>query len=146
MNRIGITGSRHGMTEAQAETFVGFLAGSDGWWLHHGCCVGADERAHWLAFEMGIGSVGHPPKDDRLMMDITGEQTFIELYPAKPYHIRNRDIVEQCDYILAFPADEVEQDKGGTWYTIRYARTCGRYGATIWPNGSITTLDAKATG
>jgi hypothetical protein len=122
---MGITGSREGMSGAQIQFLVDHLTSDEGpVFLHHGCCVGVDEEAHWLAFEMGFGSVGHPPADDRLMMPLVDDGLmFIELRPPKPYHDRNRDIVDESDFVLGFPKDD--SGKGGTWYTINYARSAG---------------------
>lgn len=134
---IGITGTRHGMTNAQKSSLCDLL--DEGRiWLHHGCCVGADEEAHWLAFELGISSVGHPPTDTRLQM-AAGQgdgYSFIEMREPKPYHDRNRDIVDECALLIAIPEAETEQAKGGTWYTVRYARQVGREHVIIWPDGS----------
>lgn len=123
------------MTDAQRATLVDILSESIGW-LHHGCCVGVDEQAHWLAFEMGTGSVGHPPVDQRLMMSMTDDGLqFIHLHDPKPYHDRNRDIVDACELLIAVPEHDREQPKGGTWYTVRYARQVEREHVIIWPDG-----------
>jgi predicted Rossmann fold nucleotide-binding protein DprA/Smf involved in DNA uptake len=132
---VGITGTRHGMTDAQRSTLIDLLS-EGGIWLHHGCCVGVDEQAHWIAFELGVGSIGHPPADRRLAMPLVEDGLqFIGLCPPKPYHDRNRDIVDACSLLIAVPEHDREQPKGGTWYTVRYARQVGREHIIIWPDG-----------
>jgi hypothetical protein len=131
------------MTVAQTRTFISLLCDRVGpMVLHHGCCVGVDEQAHWFALEAGVGSIGHPPINKSLMMRIDGLAVqFDGFRPAKPYLDRNRDIVDESEVLIVVPKEEpVEglQATGGTWYTYRYARRFGRPTKIIWPDGSTT--------
>lgn len=69
--RVGFTGTRHGMTPAQTETFVATLRELEASLgplaeFHHGDCVGADAEAHCLVRlhfrECYI--ILHPPIDE----------------------------------------------------------------------------------
>lgn len=40
----------------------------------------------------------------------------------KPYLERNQDIVRSTELLLATPENNVEQQRSGTWATIRFAR------------------------
>ncbi len=142
--KIGITGSREGMTPQQQAAFIEMLADHPKpfRWLLHGCCVGVDEQAHWLAFELGISSIGYPPTDTRLMMEIDSqypELQFQDLRMPKPYLDRNRDIVQDCDELWVFPKTLDTHIAGGTGYTYRYAKTARRLIDVhiFWPNGDI---------
>jgi hypothetical protein len=42
-------------------------------------------------------------------------------YPEKPYLVRDKDIVEEIDVLIAAPL-ETKRKKGGTWYTIKQAK------------------------
>jgi predicted Rossmann fold nucleotide-binding protein DprA/Smf involved in DNA uptake len=50
---------------------------------------------------------------------------------------RNRSIVHSTISLIAAPFEAEEQPKGGTWYTIRYARKVGNVVVLILPNGTI---------
>ena len=134
---IGISGTRNGMSDPQRAWFVDALTIQPvTTWLHHGCCVGVDENAHWLAFELGIGSVGHPPTDTSLQMAMYDDSfQFIDLKEPKPYHDRNRDIVNETIELWAFPASRTQ--KGGTWYTINYAKQVGKPVIIVYPDGEV---------
>lgn len=50
-----------------------------------------------------------------------------ETLPSKPPLERNKDIVDMCDILIAVPIDpEVEEQRSGTWATIRIARAKGK--------------------
>jgi hypothetical protein len=120
--RIGITGTRHGMSGVQRATLYCLLKSVRmSTELHHGDCLGVDAEAHELANDFGLRTVIHPPADEKLRAWCHGDIVL----PRKPYLERNRDIVDACDVLLAFPFEEKEQDRGGTWYTVRYARETG---------------------
>ena len=66
MRIVGFTGSQNGGTPQQLAWLRGRLITADV--LHHGACIGADEQAHLLALELGMGNkmrgviVVHPPE------------------------------------------------------------------------------------
>lgn len=136
--RLGISGTRTGMTEAQRTTATAIIrrAGE----MHHGDCVGADADAHALATAAGVPTVTHPPVDGRLRAYTTATCA----RPPLPYLTRNRMIVAATDLLLAVPAEPAEQARGGTWYTVRHARRAGKPVVIIWPDGS--TAAAGRTG
>jgi len=43
-----------------------------------------------------------------------------------PYLSRNRAIVDETEMLIATPAEFTEQQRSGTWSTVRYARACGK--------------------
>ena len=51
------------------------------------------------------------------MVFIEGDQQ-----PQKPYLERNRNIVDNTTMLVAFPNNNKELLKSGTWSTIRYAK------------------------
>lgn len=97
--------------------------------LHHGGCVGADDQAHKIAVSLGIRTVIHPPTDNRLQSFVVPD----ELRDPKPYLQRNRDIVDDTDYLIACPATEREIQRSGTWATIRYAYKQGKPVWMVYP-------------
>ena len=134
MKRVGFTGTRNGMTEAQKEAVRRELRGADT--FHHGDCVGADAEAHRIARVQRIPVVIHPPVDQ-------AHRAFCEdydgMHPQKTHFARNRDIVDACDVLIATPwqTREPVPSKGGTWYTVGYARKKQKPIVIVWPDGSI---------
>ncbi len=94
--------------------------------VHHGMCIGADQDFHNFILEFGGKIIGHPGygKYDGDMRPNRAEVTVDELREELPYFERNRNIVDECDILLACPYDNIE--KGGTWYTINYAKKAGK--------------------
>lgn len=120
MIRVGFTGTQLGMTDAQKarvdQLFAEFEYGAVE--FHHGDCVGADEEAHDLAENHSFDLEIHPPDDD-------SKRAFCHapvIHEPKPYLVRNRDIVDSTEVLLACPNGE-ERLRSGTWATVRYART-----------------------
>lgn len=130
--RVGVTGTRYGISEQQYLLAQGWL--DKPFWgrnyemieFHHGDCVGADIQLATMvrASHPNCKIICHPPTKE----DLRGFFESDETLPAKSYFARNRDIVDSCDMLIAFPIHE-DRNKGGTWYTINYAhkkkRKCG---------------------
>jgi hypothetical protein len=132
--RFGFTGTSDGMTMAQKYSLRNFLLGGDGE-FHHGDCVGADAEGHGIALECGYCPILHPPTNyaKRAWCEVPARLMRRE----KPYLDRNRDIVDETVALIATPAEFEEQQRGGTWYTVRYARKRGKPIVLILPDGSI---------
>lgn len=131
MTTLGMTGSRNGVTNSQRMFALARIRAAGT--LHHGACVGADSECHRIAGLAGVPAVIHPPADERYMMPDDG---YGERLPARPYHERNRDIVDAADEMIAFP-DGPERPHGGTWYTIRYAVSSGVPVTVCYPDGTV---------
>lgn len=133
---VGFTGTRAGMTDAQKITVGYMLADPRITHVHHGDCVGADAEFHKLARENDLKVLISPPTDDRLRAYCQGD------YVAEPlgYLTRNKVIVSASDYLIATPKEMTEQPKGGTWYTVRHARSKKKRVAIVWPDGT-TQID-----
>lgn len=101
--------------------------------VHHGDCVGADTDMHRIARANGQRVVGHPPTNPRLR----AWNECDDLLPEADYHVRNRAIVDACDVLVATPAEYDEQPRGGTWGTVRYARSVGREHVVVLPDGTL---------
>jgi hypothetical protein len=125
IHSVGFTGTRKGMTdsqEARVEDVLKRLRVTGASRFHHGDCIGADEMACWLARRHGYLIVCHPPWIQTKRADTKWD----EIRAAKPYLERNRNIVAACQLLIATPYEAEEQRRGGTWSTVRYARTLGR--------------------
>lgn len=123
---LGITGTRSGMSELQRSIYITFIR-------HHkpekqidGCCVGVDSEAFEIAMKEGIFTIGKPGYSARNPKDLTlrDNEPRDEMHEPKPHFVRNRDIVNECDYLIAMPY--ILGARGGTNYTINYARKVGK--------------------
>jgi hypothetical protein len=138
VGRLGFTGTRRGMTGAQLDAvdklIVAMTDDDKRTEFHHGGCVGADMDFHMIANEYGPVIV-HPGPDGPLCAKgLRGCPIWL---PAKSYLARNRDIVDACDLLIAAPHGPEEQ-RSGTWSTVRYARKVGRPVVVVWPDGRET--------
>lgn len=141
MLKVGFTGTRYGMTPEQKITLRTFAREAINTMTHfaHGDCVGADDEAANIIYEFvpRVHITVHPPLEQEYRAHNPHYQ---EMREAKTHFARNRDIVDGCNILLATPKDTERQDKGGTWYTIDYARKKGKDVLIIWPNGSALHL------
>lgn len=133
--RIGFTGTQQGMTEDQKTAVREFLVDFVSAEFHHGDCVGADAEAHAIALALGADIVIHPP-------EVGAKRAFLPASAyrdAKPYLLRNQDIVDETEILLATPKGMTEERRSGTWATVRYARRTGRPLYIVFPDGSART-------
>ena len=136
--KVGFAGTRDETTPAQHKALCGWLKANEVTEFHHGCCIGADDEAVQAVLSLAtIGGkiVAHPPLN-RSKMSESAIQFSTEVLPAKDYLVRNRDIVDACEVLLACPKGEEEQ-RSGTWSTVRYARKQGKPVVVLWPDGRI---------
>jgi hypothetical protein len=131
---VGFTGTQTGMTPAQYTRLVTLLVELSPSIFVHGDCIGADAEAHLAALDVGILIEIRPGDNDNKRAFSAGATKLH--YPAANLY-RNRAIVEQCDLILACPAERVERLRSGTWTTVRAARKATRELIIIYPDGSV---------
>lgn len=134
---LGFTGSRdEGIPTfsqiVMAEEILFYLQPSE---VHHGDCIGSDHWFHlWATGPLKWRPFVHihPPDNDRYRAGCTGNV----IHPIKPYMVRNQDIVDASDVLLATPHGP-EVLRSGTWATIRRARKKGIPIYIVYPNGKI---------
>ena len=134
MIKVGFTGTREGMTPKQCmkmHEMLGVLSnkGEELLEFHHGDCLGADKDAHVEAIlsEVVYKIVLHPPSNDRLralcnVNIATPLRVLVTVEKPRPYLLRNQDIVDSSDVLIAAPKEKEEVLRSGTWATIRRAR------------------------
>lgn len=128
--KTAFTGSRRGTTPAQRAQLRAALLEIGATALHHGDCVGADADLHAIAQSLQLPILIHPPTDDRHRACCQGGQ----ILPARPYLLRNQDMVDACETLLAAP-DGAERARSGTWATIRSAIRAGKRVIIVMPTG-----------
>lgn len=144
---VGFTGTRYGMTKVQCVAFEVVYIGLCVRELHHGDCVGADAEAAAIAHyhrspASPVRIVCHPPLDGTHRAFFAHSD---EVFPARHYLARNRAIVDACDVLIGCPFERECQPRGGTWSTIRYARTAGKHVIVIAPDGTVEDSGAVAS-
>jgi hypothetical protein len=132
------------MTAAQERALREILASHGQVILHHGDCVGADAQAHDIAVELGRAIIIHPPIGGARAR--RAWKAAPDVREAKPYLKRNKDIVRETELLIATPAEASEQQRSGTWSTVRFARTQGREIWLIQPDGVIRELGGQTGG
>lgn len=138
VHKIGVTGTREGLTEQQ-KYVAGLLLRENVRFLdvrpefHFGDCVGADSDLFDIASRFFYRTVSHPPAISRYR----AYRAAHEICSPEAYLVRNRHIVDETGILLAFPKEAIEGKFGGTWYTVRYAREIGRPLIIVWPEGSF---------
>lgn len=123
--KIGFTGTRHGMTSEQKDKLKSDLLAETVTEFHHGDCIGADDQADDIAIELGLRVVLHPPIREALRAHCERKlyrKSPLIILPAKDYHERNHDIVDQSDGLIVAPHTHEETIRSGTWTTWRYAK------------------------
>lgn len=121
--KVGFTGSREGMTPRQKEAVRAWIHRQDVFLeSHDGDCVGADFEFRQMVAEIYSDTkiVSHPC--DLVGMRAHGSAD--EIHRPLPPLVRNKNIVNACDVLLACPSGP-EKIRSGTWSTIRYARKRG---------------------
>ncbi len=138
MIHIGFTGTQLGMTRAQGESVWGLLRISAEFIGHHGDCVGSDKTFDDLCrvSPLCLGMEIHPPIiDAKRAFCTTDLRDFV--HPAKDYLVRNHDIVDVANVMIATPAEYGMQLRSGTWSTIRYARSVDKPLAIVYLSGAV---------
>lgn len=136
---IGMTGTRNGMTEAQKDCFADLLGSLyNVTHHHHGDCVGADAESHDIAEQCGVECIIHPP----VKTELRAYKLSTDVKTPKGYFERNRDIVNESQLLVGFPATMFET-KGGTWYTINYGKKQGKPVYIVYPDGSIEKFNVR---
>jgi hypothetical protein len=136
---LGITGTKKGVTEPQFDIVKSFiLEDTTVTHLHEGDCVGVDHQVTLLfqEYKPNVQIVCHPPIKPHYRAygpyDILNEE--------KDYLVRDKDNVDESDYLWACP-DGAERIRSGTWTTVRYARKKGIPITIIMPNGEVIYED-----
>lgn len=140
---IGFTGTRAGMTGPQAATVARILYQRFGE-LHHGDCKGSDEQVHDIVTNIvhGYRTVAHPgfppndPSDDHQRAYCPAD----EIREPKEFLLRDDDIVDESEWLLATPLTYKQILRSGTWATIRRAQAAEKPVLTVWPNGMCEAI------
>lgn len=139
---LGFTGTQRGLSAQQRAILDAHfrIAPEPPIFFHHGDCIGADSEAHDLFTSIWGHDhvIIHPPLNPKKRAFRVSPNVLAE----RDYRDRNRDIVLQCNILLACPIGE-EELRSGTWMTVRIARKSNRSHVIIYPNGTIDRFMRK---
>lgn len=119
---VGFTGSREGMSERQKRDFENTMKTLAPSVFRHGACVGADREAHDIVrglFPASVCAIAVYPSTNARMTDQFCIDDADELFPPRPALLRDKDIVDAAEYMVATPKTDHEILRSGTWATIR---------------------------
>lgn len=139
--RVGVTATRHGLSDIQKAVAKNILEGKCGE-FHHGDCVGGDSELHDIVrqhYKDHWRVIVHPPINNALRAFKLGD----EIREPLGYLARNKMIVLACDVLLGFPKSK--EQIGGTWSTISFCEKVIAGGEQkqchiILPNGDTGTI------
>lgn len=136
--KVGFTGTQTGMNGVQKTIVLDLLAQLNASEAHHGDCVGADAQFHAIVTGMfpQTKTVVHPPTK-RMKRAFVQADEYLE---PKHYLDRNQDIVNGCDIIIACPKQEQDEQRSGTWATIRYAKKTNKPITIVYPSARIERI------
>lgn len=140
--KLGFSGTQEGMTEEQKIITTAVIGAwaveGDITEFHHGCCWGADENFHKIVRLMfpKIAIVCHPPTNKNKVARWTMDDCD-ELWLPKPYLVRNEDIADVCDRLIATPKEDEMVLRSGTWSTVRYFLKRDKRVCKILPSGKM---------
>lgn len=120
--KVGFTGTQKGTTSKQIVELMDFFESNQISEFHHGDCIGADYQADLAGKSYDLPIILHPPTNPKKRAFCEG---YSEIREEKPYLVRNRDIVDESDMLVACPGGP-EEPRSGTWSTIRYAHKQGK--------------------
>jgi len=117
--KVGFTGTQEGLTKIQKIMLIEFLVNNvfQIEEVAHGDCIGADAEFHSICYQLGIKIVIHPPLNPKKRAYCTSPYVL----EPKEYIERNHNIVDSSTLLLATPKLLREEQRSGTWATIRYA-------------------------
>ena len=131
--KLGFTGTQDGMTQMQAQFVFNEMMDLSPTEAHHGCCIGADAEFHDMLEYSQATVHGHPPLKTGKMADCSCDV----MHEPRDYLVRNRDIVDATEWLIAAPKGP-EEMRSGTWSTVRYARKLKRPISIVWADGRVT--------
>lgn len=135
---LGTTGTRKGLTDLQLQELQIYIGYGESMpkQLHHGAAIGADEQvAKLFRYYGGCWIVAHPCTWENQVSKESLKCSDFVFTPSLALD-RNRSIVMNADSMIAFPAGMAEEQRSGTWHTIRNARRKGKPLLIIWPDGT----------
>ena len=134
----GFTGTRAGMTERQKDNSRAALMLGKPAIIRHGAAFGSDREFHAIWREELPDRFADVWPADSKSAKLFDDQDNVAVNPVMPPLDRNVEIVKRSKFIIATPHTEQEEQRSGTWSTIRHARRLKVPVLILWPRGNMT--------
>jgi len=121
---VCFTGTREGMTLGQMGAVRELLDQARPDRVHHGCAEGADREFHAMTVA-GTRDL-YPCNVEQYEWARANCAAGDVIHPIEAPLVRNRQMVDKSTLIIAAPRTRVEEQRSGTWATVRYARRVKR--------------------
>lgn len=120
--KVAITGTREGMTPRQKKALIKILKYLPIEEFYHGGCKGVDVQARDILLKnrKEVKLICIPGDADQ---ETSNKQYDQQVDSVTPYLQRNKIMVQAADMLIAIPSSLEEQQRSGTWHTIRFARS-----------------------
>jgi hypothetical protein len=137
----GFTGTRAGMTDFQSRMVRRILVRGQPAMFRHGGAWGADAEAHalWRITRSKTARANIWPSDEKRAALFRNQPHVSVESPMNPL-TRNIIVVERSIFMIAAPNNEHEEQRSGTWQTIREALKRDRPVLILWPRSQRLTL------
>lgn len=135
----GFTGTRAGMRAFQVAMVRRVFDKGQPIVLRHGGAFGADFEAHALWREVCKKSACNVWPADAKRAALFEGQPRVKVEPVMPPLDRNIEIVKRSKFLVATPNKEQEEQRSGTWQTIREALKLNLPVLIIWPESKRLT-------
>lgn len=113
--------------------------------FHHGGGAGSEERAALLARVKGLKVTAHPTTNVNHRSRRLSLTSHI-IMPPVDNALKNRNIVNISDLMIAAPYEEREVMRAGTWSTVRYTRLLAKPIIIIYPMGLVESRQPVSVG
>lgn len=138
----GFTGTRAGMTEFQGTMIERIYRRGQPVIVRHGGAWGSDAQMHLVWKRKCKESVAYvfPADEKRAALYRQEDPHRVRVQAVRPPLERNPLIVEESTLLIATPHKEHEEQRSGTWATIRCAARQNLPVLIIWPRSQKITF------
>lgn len=138
MKTVGFTGTQKGFTDAQRNTFEYLIKSIKVSQFHSGDCIGCDEQAFKIVQKAhpNVWMVVHPPIKRQKRAFYKPRPNSGKIREPLDCLVRNHNIVEETDLLIATPGEMTEKLRSGTWATIRWAIKKHKTAVIVFPDGT----------
>jgi hypothetical protein len=131
------TGTRAGMNPVQTKLMRRVLEAGKPLILRHGGSFGADYMTHGIWRELGLPMADVWPADEKRAELFRGQKRVV-MHPVMPPLDRNVEMVKRATFVVGAPHTNKEEQRSGTWQTLRYALSTKKPTLIVWPDNRLT--------
>lgn len=147
MKILGVTATRKGLTNPQIACASYLMLKINPELMHHGCAEGGDRQLDEMARVAGVKRLGFPSFDNQENWATRRDSGLAVYRSGRTGDLlstaERNEVISRAEFFIGFPAGFEEEQRSGTWQTIRMrGRTKHPY-LIAWPDGSYTRHEGK---